>query len=58
MTKSDGVKTNTALEFVSYGTKSYGDRSGAYLFLPDGPAKVRRIDTSKKVGKIYHLPLR
>lgn len=25
------------LEFVKYGTKAYGDRSGAYLFLPDKP---------------------
>ncbi|XP_030376251.1 alpha-mannosidase 2 isoform X2 [Scaptodrosophila lebanonensis] len=28
------------LKFVKYGTRSHGDRSGAYLFLPDGPAST------------------
>lgn len=32
--------TEVAIDFVSYGTKSSGDRSGAYLFLPNGPAEV------------------
>ena len=27
------------LNFVTYGTSSAKDKSGAYLFLPDGPAK-------------------
>jgi hypothetical protein len=41
VTKENGVEHNTRLEFVTYGTKPHsGDRSGAYLFLPDGQAKV------------------
>ena len=27
-------------QFVRYGTRRSGDKSGAYLFLPDGPARV------------------
>ena len=26
-------------QFVRYGTRRSGDKSGAYLFLPDGPAR-------------------
>ena len=33
-TKDDGMKTKTKVEFVEYGTKTRGDKSGAYLFLP------------------------
>jgi len=36
--KKDGTVTEAAIDFATYGTKSSGDRSGAYLFLPDGPA--------------------
>ncbi|XP_053387159.1 alpha-mannosidase 2x-like [Mercenaria mercenaria] len=40
VTKENGVEHSTKLEFVTYGTKPHsGDRSGAYLFLPDGPAR-------------------
>ncbi|EDO40866.1 predicted protein [Nematostella vectensis] len=42
-TKADGSRVNVDLEFMTYGTKSYGDRSGAYLFLPDGPAKPHTV---------------
>ena len=28
------------MEFLIYGTRSSKDKSGAYLFLPDGEAKV------------------
>ena len=38
--KDDGSMTEVAIDFVTYGTKPSGDRSGAYLFLPDGPAEV------------------
>lgn len=38
--KQDGSVTNVAIDFVSYGTTASRDRSGAYLFLPDGPAQV------------------
>ena len=40
MTKSDGAVTATELQFLLYGTVSQKAKSGAYLFLPDGPAKV------------------
>lgn len=38
--KKDGAVTQVAIDFVSYGTKASGDRSGAYLFMPNGPAEV------------------
>ena len=41
--KTDGTVTEAAIDFATYGTKPSGDRSGAYLFLPDGPAEVRKI---------------
>ncbi|KAL9985464.1 hypothetical protein ACROYT_G007876 [Oculina patagonica] len=41
--KKDGAVTEVAIDFVSYGTKSFGDRSGAYLFLPDGPAQAHGL---------------
>lgn len=41
--KQDGSVTNVAIDFVSYGTKASGDRSGAYLFLPDGPAQAHGL---------------
>ena len=33
-TKDDAVKTEAKLEFMEYGTKARGDKSGAYLFMP------------------------
>ena len=33
-TTEDNVKTETKIEFIQYGTRSKGDKSGAYLFLP------------------------
>ena len=39
-TKEDGVTHQTKLEFVKYGTVNKKEKSGAYLFLPDGPAMV------------------
>lgn len=41
--KQDGSVTSVAIDFVSYGTKASGDRSGAYLFLPDGPAQAHGL---------------
>lgn len=41
--KKDGAVTQVAIDFVSYGTKSFGDRSGAYLFLPNGPAEAHGL---------------
>ena len=36
----DDLKVKTDLQFVQYGTRPGKERSGAYLFLPDGEAKV------------------
>jgi hypothetical protein len=33
-TKDDAVKTEAKIEFMEYGTKARGDKSGAYLFMP------------------------
>ncbi|KAL3885282.1 hypothetical protein ACJMK2_025366 [Sinanodonta woodiana] len=38
-TKFDGVKHDAQIGFFTYGTKVSKERSGAYLFLPDGEAK-------------------
>ena len=37
---SDGVTHKSELEFIQYGTRAHKDKSGAYLFLPDGEARV------------------
>ncbi|KAG2466885.1 MA2A1 mannosidase, partial [Polypterus senegalus] len=37
--KETGKELNVKVEFVWYGTTSNRDKSGAYLFLPDGEAK-------------------
>lgn len=38
------------LEFIQYGTRLANEKSGAYLFLPDGDAKVRN-GCKKSVSK-------
>ncbi|OXB79499.1 UNVERIFIED_CONTAM: hypothetical protein H355_013895, partial [Colinus virginianus] len=38
-TKEDGKNHQMKVEFAWYGTTSNRDKSGAYLFLPDGDAK-------------------
>ncbi|CAB3359337.1 Hypothetical predicted protein [Cloeon dipterum] len=37
---TQGITMTVKLEFVRYGAVEGRERSGAYLFLPDGPAKV------------------
>lgn len=40
MTLKDSQQTvKTEVQFLIYGTRSSKEKSGAYLFLPDGPAK-------------------
>uniref|UniRef100_A0A8C0IPL0 Alpha-mannosidase n=1 Tax=Chelonoidis abingdonii TaxID=106734 RepID=A0A8C0IPL0_CHEAB len=39
-TKEDGKNHQIKMEFAWYGTTSNRDKSGAYLFLPDGEAKA------------------
>jgi len=43
-TLDDGIRTKAKIEFITYGTKRSGDKSGAYLFLPDGPGKVKPLN--------------
>ncbi|KAI1905296.1 hypothetical protein AGOR_G00014640 [Albula goreensis] len=38
--KEDGTEQHIKVEFIWYGTTSNRDKSGAYLFLPDGEAKM------------------
>ena len=42
-TIDDKIKSPVNLEFVRYGTRARGDKSGAYLFLPDGEAKKLEV---------------
>uniref|UniRef100_A0A0K2SXU0 Mannosidase, alpha, class 2A, member 1 [Echinops telfairi] n=2 Tax=Lepeophtheirus salmonis TaxID=72036 RepID=A0A0K2SXU0_LEPSM len=44
-TLDDKVKTDVRLSFVQYSTRNVGEKSGAYLFLPDGPAKTMRVES-------------
>ena len=41
--RDSGIVVKTDLRFVRYGTRPGKERSGAYLFLPDGNAKVRLL---------------
>lgn len=43
-------------EFLIYGTRSSKDKSGAYLFLPDGEAKVQEPAGSCACGPTAALP--
>lgn len=55
-TLNDKIKTKTNISFVEYGTRRSGDKSGAYLFLPDGPGRVKQL--SKSAVKIVEGRLR
>ena len=44
-TIDDKIKTSMDIEFMTYGTRPRGDKSGAYLFMPDGEAKPFRVRT-------------
>ena len=39
-TVENGKTLEVLAAFMTYGTAHAADRSGAYLFLPDGPAQV------------------
>lgn len=41
LNRGDGKSLEVTVQFSWYGTTSKRDKSGAYLFLPDGEAKVR-----------------
>lgn len=38
--KDDPQEIKVQIQFMVYGTRPSKDKSGAYLFLPDGKAKV------------------
>ncbi|XP_062615551.1 alpha-mannosidase 2-like, partial [Saccostrea cucullata] len=42
-TKSSGDSHRSEVSFQTYGARSGKERSGAYLFIPDGPAKVIKL---------------
>lgn len=61
----DGRTTLAAVRFVRYGTRMKGGSSGAYLFLPDGPARmlepepdhyVRIIQGSIRSQVVVYMP--
>ncbi|XP_044301669.1 alpha-mannosidase 2 [Varanus komodoensis] len=52
-TKEDSKNHRVKLEFVWYGTTSNRDKSGAYLFLPDGEAKPY-VFTDPPVIRVTH----
>ena len=54
---SSARKTQLAINFVRYGTRKGPARSGAYLFLPDGPAQPILPQISNQV-RIIRGPLR
>jgi alpha-mannosidase II len=55
-TIDDKIKTDVKLQFMTYGTRARGDKSGAYLFFPDGEAQPIKLGNNPLVriieGKI------
>ncbi|XP_055352389.1 alpha-mannosidase 2-like [Paramacrobiotus metropolitanus] len=49
--KESRLTFNTRIKFVKYGTSSKPDKSGAYLFLPDGDA-VDYVPQTEKGGRV------
>lgn len=46
ISKDDGKRHEVKVQFSWYGTTSKKDKSGAYLFLPDGESKVSAAELS------------
>lgn len=42
--KDDPQEVKVQMQFMVYGTRPSKDKSGAYLFLPDGKAKVSSVN--------------
>ncbi|KAB0360787.1 hypothetical protein FD754_004943 [Muntiacus muntjak] len=53
--KGDGKSLEVRVQFSWYGTTSKKDKSGAYLFLPDGEAKVRADAGSRVEGQSVEI---
>ena len=45
-TLADNQRTACQLQFMRYGTRPSGDKSGAYLFLPEGAGRVSSVSRS------------
>ncbi|XP_051898632.1 alpha-mannosidase 2x isoform X1 [Pristis pectinata] len=54
--KDDQQEQKVRMEFVWYGTRSFKDKSGAYLFLPDGEARAY-ISKQTPITRITEGPL-
>lgn len=53
--KDDGKRHEVKVQFSWYGTTSKKDKSGAYLFLPDGEAKVSAKELSSEQALIERV---
>ena len=51
------TELNVKVDFITYGTRSSKDKSGAYLFLPDGDAKTIVAEWKKPPVTITVGPL-
>ncbi|XP_038640014.1 alpha-mannosidase 2x isoform X1 [Scyliorhinus canicula] len=54
--KDNQAKQKVQMEFVWYGTRPFKDKSGAYLFLPDGEAKAY-ISKQAAITRVTKGPL-
>lgn len=53
--KDDPQEVKVQMQFVVYGTRPSKDKSGAYLFLPDGKAKVLRFLLACHCDIVLHV---
>ncbi|XP_028402374.1 alpha-mannosidase 2-like [Dendronephthya gigantea] len=57
-TVEDGKTLDLLMAFMTYGTAHASDRSGAYLFLPDGPAQPLNLPSHSRIivlkGRIFN----
>ena len=51
--KDDPQEVKVQMQFMVYGTRPSKDKSGAYLFLPDGKAKVFSLSFSAAVCQMF-----
>uniref|UniRef100_H2YSQ4 Alpha-mannosidase n=1 Tax=Ciona savignyi TaxID=51511 RepID=H2YSQ4_CIOSA len=56
-TVRDNMKTKLALDFAMYSSRQAKDKSGAYLFLPSGPAEPHTPDTYRPLVRIIRGPV-
>ncbi|XP_078489077.1 alpha-mannosidase 2 [Ciona intestinalis] len=56
-TVRDNVKTQLGIEFVAYTSRNMKDKSGAYLFLPAGPAQPHVTESHRPIVRIIRGPV-